>query len=111
MDGKKKCKILKSIRQQIAVNNDIEYVVEECPYQGECKGTCPKCEEEVRYLEREIERRRKAGKIIAVAGVATTLVVGAVSCSSVKETVKNKLDDMIYGEQQGAVLAIDPADE
>ena len=49
--GKKTCKILKEIRRQIAEANDIEYVVEECQYKGDCLGTCPKCEAEVRYLE------------------------------------------------------------
>lgn len=46
--GKRTCKILKEIRRQIAEANDIEYVVEECQYKGDCLGTCPKCEAEVR---------------------------------------------------------------
>ena len=48
-NGKRTCKILKEIRRQIAEANDIEYVVEECQYKGDCLGTCPKCEAEVRY--------------------------------------------------------------
>ena len=55
MKGKKRCKILKEIRQQIAQNNDIEFITSECKHQGDCPGTCPKCEAEVRYLERELE--------------------------------------------------------
>ena len=54
MRGKEKCKALKEIRRQIAEKNDIEFVVSECKHQGDCKGTCPKCEAEVRYLEREL---------------------------------------------------------
>ena len=42
MKGKDKCRMLKQIRKKIADANDIPYFVEECPYQGECRGTCPK---------------------------------------------------------------------
>ena len=34
--GKQTCKILKEIRKQIAAENDIELVVSECTYQGDC---------------------------------------------------------------------------
>jgi hypothetical protein len=81
MKGKNKCKILKQIRSEIARNNDIDYVTSECKYQGDCSGTCPKCEAEVRYLEQELEKRRKAGKAVAVAGIATALMVGSTGCS------------------------------
>lgn len=80
MNGKSKCKILKDIRRQIAQDNDIEFVTSECQYQGDCTGTCPKCEAEVRYLEQELEKRQKAGKAIAVAGIAAALVIGAAGC-------------------------------
>ncbi len=80
MNGKNKCKILKDIRRQIAVQNDIEYVTSECKYQGECSGTCPKCEAEVRYLEEQLRKRQLAGKAIAVAGIAAALVVTAAGC-------------------------------
>ena len=49
--GKQTCRILKEIRRQIAVANDIEFATSECRYKGDCLGTCPKCEAEVRYLE------------------------------------------------------------
>ena len=81
MNGKSKCKILKDIRRQIARDNDIEYVTSECKYQGECSGTCPKCEAEVRYLEEELSKRQRAGKAVAVAGIAATLVIGATGCA------------------------------
>lgn len=80
MNGKSKCKILKEIRRQIAQDNDIEFVTSECKYQGECSGTCPKCEAEVRYLEQELSKRQAAGKAIAVAGIAATLVFNAAGC-------------------------------
>lgn len=81
MNGKSKCKILKDIRREIAKQNDIEYVTSECKFQGECSGTCPKCEAEVRYLEAELAKRKNAGKTVAVAGIAAALMVGISGCA------------------------------
>ena len=81
MNGKDKCRILKDIRRQIAENNDIEWVVSECRHQGNCKGTCPKCESEVRKLERELSLRRKLGKTVAIAGVSAACVAGLTGCT------------------------------
>ena len=80
MNGKSKCKVLKDIRKKIAEANDIAYVTSDCKYQGECSGTCPKCEAEVRYLEEELVKRKSLGKIVAVAGIAATLVVASAGC-------------------------------
>lgn len=80
MNGKSKCKILKDIRRQIAADNDIAFVTSDCKYQGECSGTCPKCEAEVRYLEQELAKRQKAGKAVAVAGIAATIMVSTAGC-------------------------------
>ena len=80
MNGKSKCKVLKDIRKKIAEANDIAYVTSECKYQGECAGTCPKCEAELRYLEEELAKRKNLGKIVAVAGIAATLVVASAGC-------------------------------
>lgn len=80
MNGKSKCKILKDIRRQIAADNDIDFVTSECKYQGECSGTCPKCEAEVRYLEQELAKRQNAGKAVAVAGIAATILVSTAGC-------------------------------
>lgn len=80
MTGKSKCKILKDIRKKIAEDNDITYITSECRFQGDCAGTCPKCEAELRYLEQELKKRQTAGKAIAVAGIAAALVVGSTGC-------------------------------
>lgn len=81
MNGKSKCKILKQIRREIAQSNDIDFVTSECKFQGACTGTCPKCEAEVRYLEAELDKRLKAGKVVAVAGVAAALMAGSLGCA------------------------------
>lgn len=80
MTGKGKCKILKDIRRKIAEDNDISFITTECRFQGDCTGTCPKCEAELRYLEQELKKRQAAGKAIAVAGIAAALVVGSTGC-------------------------------
>ena len=82
MNGKNICKILKDIRKKIAEDNHITYVTSECKYQGECSGTCPKCEAELRYLEEELSVRKNLGKTVALAGVAAALVVGSAGCAA-----------------------------
>lgn len=78
--GKEKCRILKEIRREIAKQNDIELLVEECRHKGDCLGTCPKCEAELRYLERELENRRKKGKKVILAGISTVVALNLASC-------------------------------
>lgn len=75
--GKQTCKILKEIRRQIAEANDIEFVTSECRYKGDCLGTCPKCEAEVRYLEQQLYARSLAGKAVALAGVSAGMFLMA----------------------------------
>lgn len=80
MNGKSKCKILKDIRRQIAAENDIVYITSECKHKGDCAGTCPKCEAEVRYLEEELRKRQLSGKKVAVAGIAAAMMITASGC-------------------------------
>ena len=68
--GKQTCKILKEIRRQIAEANGIEFATSECRYKGDCLGTCPKCEAEVRYLEQQLRSRQRMGKAVAIAGIS-----------------------------------------
>lgn len=77
MNGKNKCKILKEIRKAIATENEIDLVVSECKFTGECSGTCPKCEAEVRYLEDALEKRRMLGKKIALVGISASMVLSS----------------------------------
>ena len=78
--GKQTCKILKEIRKQIAAENDIEFVTSECTHKGDCAGTCPKCEAEVRYLERELEKHQRLGKAAIFAGMTIGTAITAASC-------------------------------
>lgn len=85
--GRNICNTLKAIRKQIADANGIEYSPEECHFRGECRGTCPRCEQDVRDLEQKLKIRQMAGKAIKVAGVAlgiSALAASATSCSTQK---------------------------
>ena len=93
MIGKEKCRILKEIRQKIADENDIAYVTRECTHQGDCRGTCPQCESELRYLEKQLAARAAAGKRIAIAALCAGMTFSLSSCANLpdnkgKETVE-----------------------
>ncbi len=116
MTGRQKCRILKEIRAQIARENDIDLVIEECPHRGECRGTCPRCESEVAYLERELEKRRRARKRVALAGVSAGVTLALAGCSAVEDAVSEAWD-RITGrgqteivELEGDVPCYDPAE-
>lgn len=65
--------MLKTIRKQVADANEIKYEPRECHYEGECRGTCPACEAEVRYIERELDLHRQLGKAVAIVGISAGL--------------------------------------
>lgn len=67
--GKEICRTLKELRKRIAEANDIPYDIEECSYEGDCPGTCPKCEQEVDYLATSIEKREQQGKQVVLEGL------------------------------------------
>ena len=115
--GKRTCKILKEIRKQIAEENDIELVVSECTYQGDCLGTCPKCEAEVRYLERELEKRQRMGKAAVFAGMSIGTLLTAAACGSTANTTNSNsncpngtevTDNTIHEPLAGDVVAVAP---
>ena len=81
MNGKNKCNLLKQIRKDIAKKNDIPYIVDECKHEGECRGTCPKCESEVKYLEKELNKKKIAGKAVAIAGASAVCAGMLTGCT------------------------------
>ena len=84
MNGKATCAILKQIRRNIAEKNDIALTIAECTYQGNCPGTCPRCEAEVRLLEKALAEKKKRGIRTAVAGISAGLLAASlVSCTPV----------------------------
>ena len=87
--GKSTCKLLKSIRQQIADANGISYLPKECHHKGDCTGTCPACEEEIRYLEGELKARKGNGFGMKVAGIAAGICATVMPMTAAAQAVKS----------------------
>ena len=87
--GKSTCKLLKSIRQQIADANGISYRPKECHHKGDCAGTCPACEAEIRYLERELKARKGNGFGMKVAGIAAGICATVMPMTAAAQAVKS----------------------
>ncbi len=108
MLGKEKCRILREIRRRIADENDIPFVTEECTHKGNCRGTCPRCESELRYLEKQLERRTALGKTVTLAALCTGMALTATGCAPVS-MIRNAVspaDDL-----SGAVPYYEPSPE
>ncbi len=54
--GKEICEKMRQMRIQLAEANGIAYVPQECHHEGECAGTCYTCDEEMSYLNRELNK-------------------------------------------------------
>ena len=87
--GKSTCKLLKDIRQQIADANGISYQPKECHHKGDCAGTCPACEEEIRYLEHELKARKGNGFGMKVAGIAAGICATVMPMTAAAQAVKS----------------------
>lgn len=55
--GKEICEKLKAIRKNIAERYGIAYEPAECNHQGDCAGTCPQCDAELKDLQQQLEKR------------------------------------------------------
>ena len=82
MKGKQICSYLKSVRREVAAANGIDWEIPECTFEGECPGTCPRCESEVRQLESELSRRKSLSQRVAIIGVAAGLALSGMSVAS-----------------------------
>lgn len=61
MNGKDKCSILKALREKMARANNIPFKSHECFFDGECSGTCPRCESEAIALMKELRNLEAQG--------------------------------------------------
>jgi hypothetical protein len=55
--GKDKCDFLRNIRRQVAAQYGLRYEPRECHHEGDCPGTCPVCDAELRDLQRQLTER------------------------------------------------------
>ena len=110
--GKSTCKLLKDIRQQIADANGISYQPKECHYEGECAGTCPACEEEIRYLERELKARKGNGFGMKVAGIAAGICATVMPMTAAAQAVKpdSTANRPVHTAKKGDVKVVDLSD-
>ena len=81
--GKDICEALKAVRRRIAEENDIRLETPECTHRGSCRGSCPRCESEVRQLEDALANRLRLGKVATVAG----LTLGLSLCANAQSEV------------------------
>ena len=110
--GKSTCKLLKDIRQQIADANGISYQPKECHHKGDCAGTCPACEEEIRYLERELKARKGNGFGMKVAGIAAGICATVMPMTAAAQTVKSDstANRPVHTAKKGDVKVVDLSD-
>ena len=110
--GKSTCKLLKDIRQQIADANGISYQPKECHHKGDCAGTCPACEEEIRYLERELKARKGNGFGMKVAGIAAGICATVMPMTAAAQAVKpdSTANRPVHTAKKGDVKVVDLSD-
>ena len=110
--GKEVCLILKGIRQKIADANGISYQPKECHHKGDCTGTCPACEEEIRYLERELKARKGNGFGMKVAGIAAGICATVMPMTAAAQVVKSDstANRPVQTAKKGDVKVVDLSD-
>ncbi len=87
--GKQTCETLKSIRKQIADANEFPYEPRVCTHKGDCMGTCPACESEMRYIENQQNIRKMAGKAVKIVGLATVMTMASSVAASNETEISN----------------------
>ena len=101
---------MKGIRRKIAEENDIKLDIPECTYEGECRGTCPRCEWEVQYLEKTLFERMKLGKIATISGLALGLSACGGNPGPIIETTGDVPNTDTENIEQADTLPLPPPD-
>ncbi len=68
--GRAKCDRLKKIRKAVADRLHVDLHQTECTFEGNCRGTCPKCKQEEEILNRELLKRAAGLGVGALAGLS-----------------------------------------
>lgn len=112
MTGKEKCSALRAIREKIARENELSYPTDECHHQGKCSGTCPRCEQELADLTRQLERRKSLGKRVAVAGLCLGMAASLSACAVIEDVIDQIRPTAPLEDLDGYVVCpdLDPTD-
>lgn len=91
---RKKCDHLKQVRKNVADSLGIDLKQTVCTYEGDCKGTCPKCEYEEKVLSKAL---LKSTAVVASAALMLT------ACGNLEGDVEvgGYEDEMIDGGMTG----------
>jgi hypothetical protein len=76
--GRRICDALKDIRKTVGESEGINLNQSECHHKGECLGTCPKCEAELREINSKVSHNR----LLAI-GTATLAAMSLSACGPV----------------------------
>ena len=110
MTGKEKCKLLKQIRKEIAESNGIDYETTECTFEGDCKGTCPKCDAEIKYLDKELNKKIRRGEVVTLSGLSLDTYDQAVEDNGVKpDAVEPETSHYAGGLEEMVMGRLEPA--
>ncbi|MBR5209508.1 MAG: hypothetical protein IKV67_06610 [Paludibacteraceae bacterium] len=93
-NGRIICDELKRVRLELAKANGIDYQPTVCNHQGECSGTCPKCEAELAELTRQI-KEKKSAKVIGIAPLKVAAVAAATATALSLSACHEEEGDMI----------------
>ena len=55
-NGAEICKRLRTMRAELAAANNIVFFQKPCHYNKSCAGTCPVCDDEIRYINKELNK-------------------------------------------------------
>ena len=89
-NGKLKCDTLRRIRQDIAKRYNIAYSPIKCNHIGKCLGTCHICEEELSYLQEQLDK-------LGISNIDLTIPIDAIQENDSRTTSKDKNDFILTG--------------
>lgn len=116
--GKRKCEVLKDIRRKIAESEGIKYAPAKCNHEGDCPGTCPRCEAEVEYLEKEIARKhgrsfRPAAAAVVGGLLTASMVSSCIGCGPTPlggEPTMELVEPSMIGQERSFPVSIEEGD-
>ncbi len=97
---REKCDHLKEIRKNMADELGIELNQTVCTYEGECKGTCPKCQQE----EQKLSKALLKGTVVAAS--ATVILTGCSIGPVVTEGAVDAIKPPAYTEELDGDVAL-----